>query len=96
MANHDPAYTVQHRTGKGIGHPVQPKEFKANILCKDHNTALHPADDAALAFATFLRRTALQHDAGAGEWVKLKGIARAGPHLEQSSVIRPVSANGSS
>lgn len=65
----DPGFTIQHKTGKGVGHPIRPKNFKANILCQKHNTALHPADDAALAFATFLRRIALQYDAGAGEWV---------------------------
>ena len=27
----DPDFTVQHKTGKGVGHPVQPKNFKANI-----------------------------------------------------------------
>jgi hypothetical protein len=32
--NNDPAYTIQHRTGKGVGHPVRPKNFKANILCQ--------------------------------------------------------------
>ncbi|WBP94940.1 hypothetical protein O6072_02450 [Mycolicibacterium neoaurum] len=64
----DPAFTLQHKTGKGVGHPVTAKNFKANILCQKHNSALSPADDAALAFATFLRRTALEYDAGAGEW----------------------------
>jgi hypothetical protein len=64
--SNDPDYTIQHKTGKGVGHPVRPKNFKANILCQKHNSELSPADDAALAFATFLRRNALQYDAGAG------------------------------
>jgi len=42
--NNDPDFTVQHKTGKGVGHPVTPKNFKANILCQKHNSALSPAD----------------------------------------------------
>jgi len=38
--NNDPAYKIQHRTGKGVGHPVRPKNFKANILRQKHNRAL--------------------------------------------------------
>lgn len=79
----DPAFTIQHKTGKGVGHPVQPKEFKANILCRKHNTALHPADDAALAFATFLRRNALQYDAGAGEWGDAEEITVSGDDMQR-------------
>jgi hypothetical protein len=81
--NNDPAFTVQHKTGKGVGHPVTAKNFKANILCRDHNTALHPADDAALAFATFLRHNALQYDAGAGEWGEAEEIAISGDDMQR-------------
>jgi len=81
--NNDPAQTIQHKTGKGVGHPVQPKEFKANILCKKHNTALRSADDTALAFATFLRRNALQYDAGAGEWGEAEEITISGDDMQR-------------
>jgi hypothetical protein len=79
----DPDYTIQHKTGKGVGHPVSPKNFKANILCQKHNTALSPADDAALAFATFLRRNALQYDAGAGEWGDAEEITISGDDMQR-------------
>ena len=81
--NNDPAYTIQHRSGKGVGHPVRPKEFKANILCERHNTQLHLADDAALEFASFLRRNALQYDAGAGEWGGPEEITISGDHMQR-------------
>lgn len=81
--NNDPAYKVQHRTGKGVGHPVQPKEFKANILCTNHNSGLHHADDAALAFATFLRRIALDYDAGAGEWGDAEEMTISGDDFQR-------------
>jgi hypothetical protein len=81
--DNDPDFTIQHKSGKGVGHPVQPKEFKANILCQKHNTALHPADDAALAFATFLRRNALQYDAGAGEWGDAEEITISGDDMQR-------------
>lgn len=81
--NNDPLFTVQHKTGKGIGHPVTAKNFKANILCQKHNTALSPADDAALAFATFLRRNALQYDAGAGEWGEAEEITISGDDMQR-------------
>lgn len=79
----DPAFTLQHKTGKGVGHPVRPKNFKANILCQKHNTALSPADDATLAFATFLRRIALEYDAGAGEWGEAKEITISGDDMQR-------------
>lgn len=79
----DPGFTIQHKTGKGVGHPVTPKNFKANILCQTHNSALHPADDAALAFATFLRRNALQYDAGAGDWGEAEEITISGDDLQR-------------
>ncbi|TDL06724.1 hypothetical protein EUA04_18710 [Mycolicibacterium obuense] len=81
--DNDPAHRVQHRTGKGVGHPVTPKNFKANILCQKHNTALSPADDAALEFATFLRRNALQYDAGAGEWGDAEEISISGNDFQR-------------
>jgi hypothetical protein len=81
--NNDPAKTIQHRSGKGVGHPVTPKNFKANILCQKHNTALHPADDAALAFASFLRRIAIQYDAGAGEWGETEEITISGDDMQR-------------
>jgi hypothetical protein len=79
----DPHFMIQHKTGKGVGHPIRPKNFKANILCQKHNTALHPADDAALAFATFLRRIALQYDAGAGEWGDAEEITISGDDMQR-------------
>ncbi|BBZ38250.1 MULTISPECIES: hypothetical protein [Mycobacterium] len=79
----DPGFTIQHKTGKGVGHPIRPKNFKANILCQKHNTALHPADDAALAFATFLRRIALQYDAGAGEWGDAEEVTISGDDMQR-------------
>jgi hypothetical protein len=81
--NNDPDFTIQHKTGKGVGHPVQPKEFKANILCQNHNSTLHHADDAALAFAKFLRRNALEYDAGAGEWGEAEEITISGDDLQR-------------
>jgi hypothetical protein len=81
--NNDPAFTIQHKTGRGVGHPVTPKNFKANILCQKHNTALSPADDAALEFATFLRRNALQYDAGAGEWGDAEEITISGDDMQR-------------
>jgi hypothetical protein len=79
----DPNFTIQHKTGKGVGHPVTPKNFKANILCQRHNSALHPADDAALAFASFLRRVALDYDAGAGEWGDAEEITISGDDMQR-------------
>ncbi|GJO54272.1 hypothetical protein NJB1604_45170 [Mycobacterium marinum] len=81
--NNDPAHTIQHRTGKGVGHPVKPKNFVANILCQKHNTALSPADDAALEFASFLRRNALAYDAGAGEWGEAEEITISGDDFQR-------------
>lgn len=81
--NNDPAFTVQHKTGKGVGHPVTAKNFKANILCQAHNTGLSPADDAALAFAAFLRRIALAYDAGAGEWGSAEEVTISGEDMRR-------------
>jgi hypothetical protein len=81
--DNDPDFTIQHKTGKGVGHPVTPKNFKANILCQEHNSALSPADDAALAFATFLRRIALEYDAGAGEWGETEEITVSGDDMQR-------------
>jgi hypothetical protein len=74
---------IDNKSGKGVGHPVQPKNFKANILCQKHNTALSPADDAALAFATFLRRIALQYDAGVGDWGDAEKITISGDDMQR-------------
>ena len=79
----DPDFTVQHKTGKGVGHPVQPKNFKANILCQTHNSALSPADDAALKIASFLRRIALKYDAGAGEWGAAEEVTISGDDMQR-------------
>jgi hypothetical protein len=79
----DPKFTIQHKTGKGIGRPVTAKNFKTNILCQKHNTELRPADDAALEFAMFLRRNALQYDAGAGEWGEAEEITISGDDLQR-------------
>jgi hypothetical protein len=81
--DNDPDFTIQHKTGKGAGHPVTPKNFKANVLCQEHNSALSPADDAALAFATFLRRIALEYDAGAGEWGETEEITVSGDDMQR-------------
>lgn len=81
--SNDPDFTIQHKSGKGHGHPVTPKNFKANILCQAHNTALSPADDAALAFATFLRRNALQYEAGAGEWGEAEEVTISGDDMQR-------------
>jgi hypothetical protein len=81
--DNDPAFTVQHKTGKGVGHPVSPKNFKANILCQKHNSVLSPADATALKFAPFLRRNALQYDAGAGEWGEAEEITISGDDMQR-------------
>lgn len=81
--DNDPNFTIQHKTGKGVGHPVQPKNFKANILCQGHNTRLSPADDAALAFASFLRRIALDYDAGSGDWGEAEEITISGDDMQR-------------
>ena len=81
--DNDPNLKVQHKTGKGVGYPVQPKNFKANILCQHHNSMLRPADDAALAFATFIRRNALQYDAGAGDWGDAEQITISGDDIQR-------------
>jgi hypothetical protein len=64
----DPAVTVMHNHGHGIQKGVKPSKFVVNALCTNHNSALSVTDDAALAFATFLRRIALSFLGGAGEW----------------------------
>jgi hypothetical protein len=79
----DPDYTIQHKTRKGVGHPVKPKNFKANILCTKHNSDLSAADATALEFAKFLRRNALQYDAGAGEWGEAEEITISGDNMQR-------------
>lgn len=64
----DPNATIQHNHGAGIVRPVKPKKFVANVLCTSHNHGLHPADDAAISFARFIRDVALEWRGGAGEW----------------------------
>ena len=64
----DPDLKIRHDTGFGVRQFVSPKKFVANILCETHNNNLHTADDAALAFATFIRTIALRFANGAGEW----------------------------
>ncbi|MCQ4120815.1 hypothetical protein [Rhodococcus tibetensis] len=63
--------------------PVQPKEFKANVLCTTHNQALSPADDAAIAFASFLRGIALKWMGGTGEWGRAESITISGDDLQR-------------
>lgn len=63
----DPGVKIRHDTGYGVQQFVSPKQFKTNILCVSHNNALHTADDAALAFVTFIRRIALDYRNGAGD-----------------------------
>jgi hypothetical protein len=62
---------------------VRAQNFKANILCTNHNSALHPADDAALGFAKFLRRIALDYDAGAGDWGDAEEITISGDDMQR-------------
>ena len=42
-----------------------------------------PADAAALAFATFLRRIALDYDAGAGQWGDADEITISGDDMQR-------------
>lgn len=64
----DPGLKIKHDTGFGVRQYVSPKKFVANVLCETHNNNLHTADDAALAFAAFIRTIALRFANGAGEW----------------------------
>lgn len=64
----DPTVTLKHDTGYGIREFVKPARFVANILCERHNNDLYSADDAALAFAKFMRDISKRYRNGAGEW----------------------------
>lgn len=79
----DPDFLIGHSNGLGVRRPVQPKAFKANVLCQRHNTALSPADDAAIAFASFLRKIAFQFHAGDGTWESAEAITISGDDLQR-------------
>lgn len=78
----DPTLMIKHDTGYGVRKFVKPSKFVANILCEDHNNALHVADDAALAFAKFMRNIALRYRNGAGEWGEHEEITISGDHFQ--------------
>jgi hypothetical protein len=78
----DPGVQIKHDTGFGVQQFVSPKQFKTNILCEKHNNDLHPADDAALALATFIRGIALNYRNGAGEWGEDEEITISGEDFQ--------------
>jgi hypothetical protein len=78
----DPTLMIKHDTGYGVRNFVKPSKFVANILCESHNNALHVADDAALAFAKFMRDIALKYRNGAGEWGEYEEITISGDHFQ--------------
>lgn len=73
---------VKHDSGYGIREFVSPKKFVSNILCTNHNTALHDADDAALAVAKFLFRISTTYKYGAGEWGEPEEITVSGDDFQ--------------
>lgn len=73
---------VKHDTGHGIQEFVSPKKFVANILCTNHNTALHHADDAALEVARFLFDISTTYKCGTGEWGDDAEITVSGDHFQ--------------
>ncbi|MEU4430460.1 hypothetical protein AB0F65_07225 [Nocardia rhamnosiphila] len=79
----DPTVRILHDNGFGIPHPVPPNNFVANVLCSAHNTLLSPADDAALEFASFLRRVALTWLNGAGAWEEEESIEVSGDDFQR-------------
>jgi hypothetical protein len=79
----DPNVALKHNNGFGIRHPVKPKNFVANVLCTNHNTALGVTDKAALEFATFVRRIALGFGNGAGKWGRREELTVNGDDLER-------------
>lgn len=83
----DPNVKVKHDTGYGIREFVSPKKFVANILCANHNTQLHPADDAALTVAKFLFGISTTYKCGAGEWGDTAEITVSGDDF-QSWVLK--------
>ncbi len=78
----DPDMKIKHDNGHGVQQFVSPKKFKTNILCEKHNNDLHTADDAALAFATFIRKIALEFRNGAGERGENEEITISGENFQ--------------
>jgi hypothetical protein len=78
----DPDLTIKHDTGYGIREFVKPGKFVANILCEKHDNDLHSADDAALAFAPFMRTISLRYKNGAGEWGDYEEITLSGDDFQ--------------
>jgi hypothetical protein len=64
----DESVTIKHDNGYGIREFVKPSKFVANILCTNHNTQLHKADDAARDVAKFLFGISTTYKCGTGEW----------------------------
>ncbi|MGE2835129.1 hypothetical protein [Mycobacterium sp. SMC-4] len=79
----DPQVKIMHNHGFGIPKGVSPKNFVVNALCVNHNTALSGTDAAALQFATFVRRIALDFLGGAGEWGGPEEITISGDNFER-------------
>ena len=78
----DPDVKVKHDNGYGIREFVSPHKFVANILCKEHNTALGPADAAALKFAKFLFNISTSYKCGAGDWGEPEEITISGDDFQ--------------
>jgi hypothetical protein len=78
----DPTLTIKHDTGYGIREFVKPSKFVANILCEKHNNDLRHADNAALAFAKFMRTISLRYKNGAGEWGDYEEITISGDDFQ--------------
>ncbi|CAH0311318.1 hypothetical protein SRABI91_04945 [Rhodococcoides fascians] len=53
------------------------------MLCQKHNTALSPADDAAIAFASFLRGIAVEFHEGKGSWSSSEVTTISGDDLQR-------------
>jgi hypothetical protein len=79
----DPSVTVMHNHGFGVRKGVKPNKFVVNALCTDHNSGLSATDNAALQFATFVRRVALDFLGGAGEWGEFEQITISGDDFER-------------
>lgn len=78
----DPTLTIKHDSGYGVREFVKPSKFVANILCEKHNNDLHVADDAALAFAKFMRTISLRYQNGSGEWGDYEEITISGDDFQ--------------
>lgn len=78
----DPDLKIKHDSGYGVREFVQPKKFVANILCKKHNEDLSRADNAALAFAKFMRTISMRYRGGAGEWGGYEEITISGDDFQ--------------